>query len=280
MKEKAVFDARLLFFFILLFSERCGGQGLRQQFTARVQSIKEKSRVRWSRGSGPKPAKGASVLREEKAMGYPVILQLRGRRAVVVGGGNVAARKIHGLLEAGADVVVIAPEAAPDIEALAAKEAIVWKRKRFDPNDLAGAFLVIAATSDREVNEAVARAAEPGQLLNIVDDPERCDFHVPAVIRRGPLMISVSTGGASPALARRIRRELEEQYGDKYGPYLEFLRQARDMVLREVADAEGRKRLFRALAADSFRQSGRWEEEFTRLLAKEKERNKEGERGR
>ncbi|MFC0297663.1 precorrin-2 dehydrogenase/sirohydrochlorin ferrochelatase family protein [Geobacillus jurassicus] len=213
-------------------------------------------------------------------MGYPVILQLRGRRAVVVGGGNVAARKIHGLLEAGADVVVIAPEAAPDIEALAAKEAIVWKRKRFDPNDLAGAFLVIAATSDREVNEAVARAAEPGQLLNIVDDPERCDFHVPAVIRRGPLMISVSTGGASPALARRIRRELEEQYGDKYGPYLEFLRQARDMVLREVADAEGRKRLFRALAADSFRQSGRWEEEFTRLLAKEKERNKEGERGR
>lgn len=219
-------------------------------------------------------------MREEKAMGYPVILQLRGRRAVVVGGGKVAARKIHGLLEAGAEIVMIAPEAEPELQALAAGGMIVWKKKRFDPDDLAEAFLVIAATNDRKVNEAVAQAAAPGQLVNVVDDPERCDFHVPAVIRRGPLTIAVSTGGASPAVARRIRRELEEKYGEEYRPYLEFLQRARGIVLREVEDAEGRKRLFQALAADSFRQSGRWEEEFTRLLAKEKERNKEGERGR
>ncbi|KAF0993884.1 bifunctional precorrin-2 dehydrogenase/sirohydrochlorin ferrochelatase [Geobacillus sp. TFV-3] len=212
-------------------------------------------------------------------MGYPVILHLRGRRVVVVGGGKVAARKIHGLLEAGAEIVMIAPEAEPELQALAAGGMIVWKKKRFDPDDLAGAFLVIAATNDRKVNEAVAQAA-PGQLVNVVDDPERCDFHVPAVVRRGALTIAVSTGGASPALARRIRRELEEKYGEEYGPYLEFLQRARGIVLREVEDAEGRKRLFQALAADSFRQSGRWEEEFTRLLAKEKERNKEGERGR
>ncbi|OQP05643.1 siroheme synthase [Geobacillus sp. 46C-IIa] len=208
-------------------------------------------------------------------MGYPVILQVRGRRAVVVGGGKVAARKIHGLLEAGAEIVMIAPEAERELQALAAEGVIVWKKKRFDRDDLAGAFLVIAATNDREVNEAVAQAAAPGQLVNVVDDPERCDFHVPAVVRRGPLTIAVSTEGASPAVARRIRRELEEQYGEEYGPYLEFLQRARDIVLREVDDAEGRKRLFRALAADSFRQNGRWDEKFAHLLKKEKERIRE-----
>ncbi len=153
------------------------------------------------------------------------------------------------------------------------------EEKRFDPDDLAEAFLVIAATNDRKVNEAVAQAAAPGQLVNVVDDPERCDFHVPAVIRRGPLTIAVSTGGSSPAVARRIRRELEEKYGEEYRPYLEFLQRARGIVLREVEDAEGRKRLFQALAADSFRQSGRWEEEFTRLLAKEKSETRKEKEG-
>ncbi|AMX84601.1 siroheme synthase [Geobacillus subterraneus] len=208
-------------------------------------------------------------------MGYSVILQVRGRRAVVVGGGKVAARKIRGLLEAGADVVMIAPKAEPELQALAAAGTIGWCIKTFAPGDLDGAFLVIAATNDRGVNEAVAQAAAPGQLVNVVDDPERCDFHVPAVVRRGPLTIAVSTEGASPAVARRIRRELEEQYGEEYGPYLEFLQRARDIVLREVDDVEGRKRLFRALAADSFRQNGRWDEELAGLLAKEKERGEE-----
>ncbi|MBB6284897.1 precorrin-2 dehydrogenase/sirohydrochlorin ferrochelatase family protein [Geobacillus subterraneus] len=208
-------------------------------------------------------------------MGYPVILQVRGRRAVVVGGGKVAARKIRGLLEAGADVVMIAPKAEPELQALAAAGTIGWCIKTFAPGDLDGAFLVIAATNDRGVNEAVAQAAAPSQLVNVVDDPERCDFHVPAVVRRGPLTIAVSTEGASPAVARRIRRELEEQYGEEYGPYLEFLQRARDIVLREVDDAEGRKRLFRALAADSFRQNGRWDEKFAQLLKKEKERIQE-----
>lgn len=212
------------------------------------------------------------------AVGYPIVLHVRGRRAVVVGGGKVAARKVYGLLEAEADVVVIAPEAVPDIEALAAKGEIVWRKKTFAEDDLAGAFLVIAATNDRNVNEAVAQAAAPGQLVNVVDDPKRCDFHVPAVIRRGPLTIAVSTGGASPALARRIRRELEEKYGEEYEPYLQFLQKARDIILREVADDAARKRLFRALAAESFRQRGRWDEELAQLLANEKERN--GERGK
>ncbi|MED4923409.1 NAD(P)-dependent oxidoreductase [Anoxybacillus geothermalis] len=208
-------------------------------------------------------------------MGYPIVLHLRGRRAVVVGGGQVAARKVYGLLEAEADVVVVAPEAVPDIEALAAKGEIVWRQKTFAEDDLAGAFLVIAATNDRNVNEAVAQAAAPGQLVNVVDDPKRCDFHVPAVIRRGPLTIAVSTGGASPALARRIRRELEEKYGEEYEPYLQFLQKARDIILREVAGDAARKRLFRALAADEFRQNGRWDEKFAHLLTKEKERNRE-----
>mgnify|MGYP001195873743 CR=1 FL=1 len=208
-------------------------------------------------------------------MGYPVILQLRGRRAVVVGGGKVAVRKIRGLLEAGADVVLVAPEAEPELQALAVEGTIGWRIKTFAPGDLDGAFLVIAATNDHEVNEAVAQAAAPGQLLNIVDAPERCDFHVPAVIRRGPLTIAVSTEGASPAVARRIRRELEDRYGKEYGPYLEFLQRARDIVLHEVEDAEGRRRLFQTLAADSFRQNGRWDEKFAHLLKKEKKRIRE-----
>lgn len=146
------------------------------------------------------------------AVGYPIVLHVRGRRAVVVGGGKVAARKVYGLLEAEADVVVIAPEAVPDIEALAAKGEIVWRKKTFAEDDLAGAFLVIAATNDRNVNEAVAQAAAPGQLVNVVDDPKRCDFHVPAVIRRGPLTIAVSTGGQvrrlPAASAASLRRSM------------------------------------------------------------------------
>ncbi|KXG10890.1 Precorrin-2 dehydrogenase [Anoxybacillus sp. P3H1B] len=199
-------------------------------------------------------------------MGYPVMLHIANQHVVVIGGGRVAERKIKGLLEAEAKITVVAPSATGGIQQLAAAGALVWRRKTFSPDDIKEAWMVIAATNNREVNEAVAAAAEPYQLINIADDPERSNFHVPAVVRRGRLTIAVSTGGASPTVAQQIRRQLAEQYDEDCGRYIEFLYECRQFILRNVSDERIRKKLFKAIAQESFRKKGNWEEEFHRLL--------------
>ncbi len=149
---------------------------------------------------------------------YPAFLDLRGKRCIVVGGGRVALRKVEGLLEAGAAVTVIAPEQV----ALPAEVCVL--RRIYQRGDLAGARLVLAATNDASVNAEVAREAEErGILLNVVDDPAHCSFIVPALLRRGALCLAISTGGASPTLARRLREQLEEQFGPEYAALLELL---------------------------------------------------------
>lgn len=142
---------------------------------------------------------------------YPVFLRLEGRRCVVVGGGVVAQGKVAGLLECGASVAVVSPDLTPALAQLAREGRIAWEARPYRRGDLAGAFLAIAATDEPGVNQEVAREAEErGVLLNVVDVPSLCTFIAPAVVRRGPVTVAISTGGLSPALARRLRRAMED----------------------------------------------------------------------
>jgi precorrin-2 dehydrogenase/sirohydrochlorin ferrochelatase len=168
----------------------------------------------------------------------------------VVGAGTVAESKIASLVEADAQVRVVAPEATPEIRSWAQSRRVEWQKRGFQPDDLDGAFLVVAATSSTELHEQIFQeATRRGVLCNIVDVPELCDFYYPAVVRRGALQIAVSTSGQSPALAQRLRIELEEQFGPEYEVWLEYLDEARDKLRSQMLDPEERKRLLHELAS-------------------------------
>jgi precorrin-2 dehydrogenase/sirohydrochlorin ferrochelatase len=165
---------------------------------------------------------------------YPISLLIEGRQAVVVGGGEVAERKVLSLLEARAAVRVVAPEATPRLRSLAAEGAIVWRPGQATEADIADAFVVILATDDPDLNARMAAVAQGmGKLVNAVDQPEACNFFVPASVRRGPLVITVATGGASPALAKRIRREVETRFGPEYGELADLLAGLRASVSKQ-----------------------------------------------
>lgn len=175
---------------------------------------------------------------------FPMFFLLEGKTCVVVGAGAVGQEKIQGLLAAGARVRVIAPEATPLIQRLARTRKLEWEPKRFRASDLKGAFLVVAATSVTELNEAIWRAARrKGVLCNVVDDPPRCDFFYPAVVRRGALQIAVSTGGRSPALAQQVRKDIERYFGPEYAEWVGELGQARRQSRARVRDISRRKEL-------------------------------------
>lgn len=184
------------------------------------------------------------------APAYPIMLDLRGWPCLVAGGGEVAARKIAGLLAAGAVVTVVSPTLGEGCAALVAAERVTHYPRPVAPADVQGMRLVIAATDASEVNAAVAAAAQAGgALVNVVDAPERGNFWLPAVVRRGDLTLTVATGTASPALARRLRQELETRYGPEWGTFIALLGALRPLILDRVADAGARRALFRALAA-------------------------------
>lgn len=185
---------------------------------------------------------------------FPMFVKLDGRGCLVVGAGRIAESKIPGLLEAGAKVRVIAPEANSVITDWARSGRITWERRSFQSTDLDGIFLVIAATSLSDLNATVFREAQQRNILcNAVDDPENCDFYYPAVVRRGALQLAISTAGLSPALAQRIRRELEEQFGPEYAGWLEQLGAARAELFAQDIDPEKRRQLLHKLASrDSF----------------------------
>ena len=141
---------------------------------------------------------------------YPVYLNLRGRRCVIVGGGAVAEGKIGRLLDSGAEVCVISPDATPGIRQFVADGAVRWEQRKYRPGDLEGAFIAIAATNVREVNRRIFEEAnDRGVMLNAVDDPPNCSFIAPSIVQRGPVTVAISTGGVSPALARKLRESLQ-----------------------------------------------------------------------
>jgi precorrin-2 dehydrogenase len=181
---------------------------------------------------------------------FPIFLKLEGRRCLVVGAGTIAQGKIQGLLGDGAQVKVIAREAVPQIREWAASGVLAWEARAFEPKDLDGAFLVIVATSSREANTQVFEEANARHVLcNAVDDPERCDFYYPAVVKRGDLQIAISTSGRSPALAQRIRQELEQQFGLEYEAWVAELGLKRDQLNATQTDPEIRKRILHELAS-------------------------------
>lgn len=183
--------------------------------------------------------------------GYPITLvNLAHTRCVVIGGGEVAARKVAALREAGARPTVISPALCERLQRQAVAGEIDVVEREYRPGDLDGVRLVIAATDDPQTNEAVWQEAQAaGCLVNVVDDPPRCNFYVPATVRRGALTLSISTGGNSPLLARRIRETLEAQFDPAYGPYLDLLGELRAGIGQEISDPARRRALWESLLA-------------------------------
>lgn len=190
---------------------------------------------------------------------YPMMVDLTGRRCLVVGGGRVAERKIGLLLESGATVEVVSPTATQKIAAWASRKAIRLARRPVRPTDLARAFVVFAATDDAQVNRSVAEEVrKAGGLVNVADAPTACNFLVPAVVRQGDLTIAISTGGGSPALAKRLRQRLEATVGPEYSAFLAALRQLRARAQRSIVDPAERQAVYRrAVDSDLFDRAAR-----------------------
>jgi len=181
---------------------------------------------------------------------FPAFLKLTNRRVLVVGGGSIAAQKIPGLLEAGGHVHVVSPKLSPQLTEWVRNRQIDWSPKPFEPADLHGVFLVIAATSLRDLNAQVYREADRRNILcNAVDDIDHCHFYYGSIVQRGDLQIAISTNGKSPALAQRLRKELEAQFGPEYECWLDWLGAAREALRAQSNDPETIKRWLHALAS-------------------------------
>jgi precorrin-2 dehydrogenase / sirohydrochlorin ferrochelatase len=180
---------------------------------------------------------------------YIACLKLKGRRCLVVGGGDIGLEKVEGLLACDADVTLIAPVAHPGLESLAAEGSIAWEKRPYaGAVDLEGAFMAIAATDDTEVNIGVFDDAEKrAMLVNVVDVPPLCNFILPAIVRTGPLAIAISTAGASPALAKRMKREIAELFGEEYARLAVVLNDARGWAKATLPTYQDRKEFFEGI---------------------------------
>lgn len=187
---------------------------------------------------------------------FPMFLKLAGRACLVVGAGRLGEQKTRGLIESGARLRVVAPTATPVIMEAANRGAVTWLQRPYESDDLDGVFLVVAATSSTEVNHAIyAEAQQRGILCNVVDDPPHCDFFYPAVVRRGHFQIAISTGGLSPALAQRIRTQLEGEFPPIYAAWLELLGSKRSALFHDVRDPEVRRnRIHESVTSEAFAQ--------------------------
>lgn len=181
---------------------------------------------------------------------YPIHLNVTGKKCVIVGGGKVAYRKACSLKESGAEVVVVSPEICTE---MVNEEGFVLIKREYEESFLDGALLVIAATNNEGVNKRVTLDAEKRNIIvNVVDYPERCSFIVPSTINRGDLCISISTGGASPAVAKRIREELEAVFGKEYEEYLDLLTKMRSLAMSSIEDSLKRRKVLQRLAEKDF----------------------------
>jgi precorrin-2 dehydrogenase / sirohydrochlorin ferrochelatase len=183
---------------------------------------------------------------------FPAFLKLAGRRCLVVGAGPVAEEKIEGLLRAEADVRVVAPEATRRIRELARRKKLRWDKRAYRASDLSGAFLIVAATSSPPLHAQIYRQAQlRGVLCNVVDDPEHCDFYYGSVVRRGALQIAISTAGQSPALAQRLRKKMEREFGAEYEEWLKELGKTRRRLFAKNLTPERRRALLHRLASEA-----------------------------
>ena len=179
---------------------------------------------------------------------FPIFLKLINRPCLVVGAGREGEPKIASLLAAEAAVRVVAPEATEAVRQWSRTGRLDWQPRCFEPADLDGTFLVVVATPWRELNDSIYREAQQrGVLCNVVDDPPRCDFYYPAVVNRGELQIAISTNGQSPALAQRLRQELEQQFGPEYAAWLEELGRQRRRLFDLPLEPQERRRILHSL---------------------------------
>jgi precorrin-2 dehydrogenase / sirohydrochlorin ferrochelatase len=180
---------------------------------------------------------------------YIACLRLSGRRCLVVGGGEVGLEKVEGLLACDGDVVLVAPDAVPQLREYAEEGSIAWEQREYaGPSDLEGTFIVIASTSDTDVNIRVYEDAERrAMLVNVVDVPPLCNFILPAIVRTGPLAIAISTAGASPALAKRIKAEIAEEYGEPYARLAVILNEVRGWAKATLPTYQDRKAFFEGI---------------------------------
>ncbi|WP_180954664.1 bifunctional precorrin-2 dehydrogenase/sirohydrochlorin ferrochelatase [Bacillus sp. V5-8f] len=199
---------------------------------------------------------------------YPVNLDIEGKPVAIVGGGKVAERKVGQLLQAGANVTLISPKITEGLSQLVEIGALAWNEKEVALEDLRDAEIVVAASNNAEINEWIASNKKPNQLVNLADNHESSDFHTPSVIRRGRLVITVSTSGASPMLSRKISREIAEQYDDRYEEYMDFLFACRERIKREVEDPIKKRNLLAALLDEDFLSKNDRETSFQILYKK------------
>jgi precorrin-2 dehydrogenase / sirohydrochlorin ferrochelatase len=179
---------------------------------------------------------------------YIACLRLKGRRCLVVGGGDIGLEKVEGLLACGADVTLVAPDAHPALRDLAQEGSIRWEAREYEPGDLEGCLIVIAATDDTDVNIRVFNDAERrAMLVNVVDVPPLCSFILPAIVRTGPLAVAISTAGASPALAKRMKREIAELFGEPYAELAVLLNDARGWAKGTLPTYQDRKEFFEGI---------------------------------
>jgi precorrin-2 dehydrogenase/sirohydrochlorin ferrochelatase len=194
--------------------------------------------------------KPPSRLSEEKTPLFPMFVKLATRRCLVVGAGKTAEEKIPTLLRCGAHVVVVALAATRTIQGWAAENKIVWEQRRFEPRDLDEIFLVVVATPQKALNRTVFEQAQERRVLcNVVRDRAACDFYYPAVVRRGPLQIAISTAGQSGALAQRLRKQLEAQFGPEWESWLRWLGEARSSLYDDPLSPKRRRTMLRRLAS-------------------------------
>ena len=185
-------------------------------------------------------------------MYYPVNLDVRGKSCLVVGGGEVAHRKAKGLLRAGAFPTVLAPQVGEKLKRLGQNRKIRFVRDHFKEKYLKGHFLTVVATDDRETNSLIGQLCQKRNLLvNVVDQPEDCTFTVPSLFKRGPLTIAISTNGASPALSKRIRKELEKNYGKEFGEFLSLMVKLRKEAIQRIPTLKARKHRFEKVIASN-----------------------------
>ena len=196
----------------------------------------------------------------------PLVVNIEGQPAVVIGGGKIACRKIRKLLSAGAVITVVSPRLCSDVQNMVDEKLLKWKRKRFSPEDLKGAWIVIAATDDADTNRQVAQAAEPRQLVNVARPSKAGNVHFPALLQRGKLTVAVSTSGTSPGLAAHIRDELAAVLDDAYAGYLEFLSKCREWIENNVAAEKDRQRLLARLLDPKYKTSPKERENFVSEL--------------
>ncbi|HLI61330.1 MAG TPA: bifunctional precorrin-2 dehydrogenase/sirohydrochlorin ferrochelatase [Solirubrobacteraceae bacterium] len=179
---------------------------------------------------------------------YIACLRLSGRRCLVVGGGDVGLEKVEGLLACDGDVVLVAPDAHPELQRLAAEGSIEWRRHEYEAADLDGCLIAIAATGDTDVNIRVYEDAERrAMLVNVVDVPPLCNFILPAIVRTGPLAVAISTAGASPALAKRMKREIAELFGTEYAELAVMLNDVRGWAKGTLPTYQDRKEFFESI---------------------------------